>query len=663
MRLIFSFILMFLSATLLSGCALKTSGSFSPSDDASEVIDDVMDMDHVADQPAENDGIGPECGNGNVDDGEDCDDGNDVNGDGCDNDCTFSCSSNADCRDDEICNGEETCDMDAHVCETSDDLADGFVCDDDPRSICLDGVCGESVCGDGFVDTGGGEFCEPPGEGSCTDDCVLGCDGPDDCPDDGNPCNGDEFCDMDASRCARTAALSDGDECGADPRRICISGSCQESMCGDGFVDAGAAPAEECDDANADNGDGCDNDCTYSCHEDNDCDNHEICDGVETCDTAGTHACLPGENESFGTACSDGLYCTMADGCDGEGSCEGLGNPCEDTLECTINERCIEGGGEYSCSFDIDSGACLIDEVCRSNGEENPSNDCRYCSADDSSTSWTTLSDMSPCTGGVCCGGLCRTGGNCCGNEHCMEGCKGSARDCSEFDGATCGTQQGCTGGSVVTDFCYGSGTECDVYRNESDCEACGCDWRGYDDSCHENPFPCYGYVNSSECGDCGCEWGSTPPDGCHGTGSTCSSFDNSDECEECGCWWGISECHDTPDSCYSFDGSDECGKCGCDWGTLPPPSCTGGYPNCDSIGDWDTCWACGCWWDMGSGCTGDGTSCTLMADSGECNMCGCSWADIGCSGEHAACGTYTVDQCSGQLDCYWSVCDSYSCT
>ncbi|MFH1437120.1 MAG: hypothetical protein ABIJ56_15540 [Pseudomonadota bacterium] len=665
MRLITTFTPVIVFAAFLSACALRTSGTFSSSGDASEIIDDVMDTDHVADQPDENDGVGPECGNGSVDDGEDCDDGNDAEGDGCDSDCTFSCAGNADCRDDEICNGEETCDMDAHVCRAAGDLADGFVCDNDPRSICLDGVCGESACGDGFVDTGGGEFCEPPGEGACTDDCVLGCEGPGDCPDDGNPCNGDEFCDMGSSRCARTGALADGDACGTDPRRICIGGSCQEGMCGDSFTDSGAAPAEECDDGNAVNADGCDNDCTYSCHDDNDCGNHEICDGVETCDTSGTHACLPGENAGFGTECDDGLYCTLADGCDGDGSCEGLGDPCEDTLECTINERCIEGGGSYSCSYDIASGACLIGDACRGDGDENPSNGCQVCSAGDSGTSWTAVDDMSSCGGGVCCGGTCRAGGNCCGNEHCTEGCKGSARACAEFEGELCAAQQGCSGGSSVSDFCYGSAAGCSSHHNQDDCEACGCDWSGYYDECRDNPAICYGHGSSSECGDCGCEWGSTPPDGCSGSASGCGTFRNRDDCEACGCnWHNMGDyCDGTPDACVYHGDSGTCGECGCDWGPLPPPSCTGGNPDCDGITDWDTCWACGCYWDIINGCRGDGTSCSLMPDGDMCGKCGCGWSTGACTGTHAACGTYGADRCAGQLDCHWSVCDSYTCT
>ena len=49
------------------------------------------------------------CGNGIVEEGEECDDGNLIVGDGCENDCTFSCSEDADCLDDDLCTVGERC--------------------------------------------------------------------------------------------------------------------------------------------------------------------------------------------------------------------------------------------------------------------------------------------------------------------------------------------------------------------------------------------------------------------------------------------------------------------------------------------------------------------------------------------------------------------------
>ncbi|MFW6049811.1 MAG: hypothetical protein ACODAU_01485 [Myxococcota bacterium] len=87
------------------------------------------------------------CGDGYVDTdaGEECDDGNDVNGDGCEDDCTITCTMDADCDDGEGCDGEERC-VD-NVCEEGDLLPNGTPCQLGTAdggiisASCQDGVC------------------------------------------------------------------------------------------------------------------------------------------------------------------------------------------------------------------------------------------------------------------------------------------------------------------------------------------------------------------------------------------------------------------------------------------------------------------------------------------------------------------------------------------
>jgi cysteine-rich repeat protein len=341
------------------------------------------------------------CGNGRIDGTEECDDGNMVPDDGCENDCTYSCHSDLECGDSNACNGLEVCNTGTHVCGSGTPPADGFVCLAEPRSICLGGTCSESTCGDGFVDEGGGEFCEPPGTGNCRPDCTLGCAGPADCPDDGNVCNGDEYCDTVSMTCQRSSPPGEGTECQASPRLICIGGNCQASTCGDSFTDA--VTGEECDDGNTVEGDGCDNNCAFSCEvatqasDCNDslpctddlcdggthtcshptsgtstlcrpvagrCDVEEYCNGTDTtcpadgflastvecraaagsCDVAenctGSSAACPADAfQPSGTTCNDGLYCTSTDQCNGSGSCIGSGDPCQ------VWQLCSETGG------------------------------------------------------------------------------------------------------------------------------------------------------------------------------------------------------------------------------------------------------------------------------------------------------------------------------
>jgi cysteine-rich repeat protein len=71
----------------------------------------------------------------------------------------------------------------------------------------------------------------------------------------------------------------DGTPCGVG--MICLSEECFTSVCGDGYIDA--TKDEECDDGNDVAGDGCEMDCTYSCHELADCSDDDACTGFENC--------------------------------------------------------------------------------------------------------------------------------------------------------------------------------------------------------------------------------------------------------------------------------------------------------------------------------------------------------------------------------------------
>ena len=248
-----------------------------------DVTDWVLDLDGDGDGDADIE-IPPNCGNGTVDEGEQCDDGNDVDGDGCNRDCTWSCHEFTNCADLEPCNGTETCNLTTHVCDPGTGLADGTVCLDDPRSICLDEVCSLSVCGDGYVDAAAGEFCDPPGDG-CTDTCMIMCTDNSNCPDDLEPCNGDEYCNLETHLCDRQNPLPDGTRCGTDDGYLCIDQVCVLSRCGDGYTETGSG--EQCDDGNTASGDGCSSDCRNESGEHcgdgtQDCDEDEACDDGNT---------------------------------------------------------------------------------------------------------------------------------------------------------------------------------------------------------------------------------------------------------------------------------------------------------------------------------------------------------------------------------------------
>src|SRR5260370_7748173 len=91
-------------------------------------------------------------------------------------------------------------------------------------SICLNGECVVSRCGDGYVDMAIGEDCE--GGDGCNA-CKYGCKLAADC-NDGDACNGAETCDTMKHACAGGTPAADGTMCtlsGGAPRK-CPPGPC-----------------------------------------------------------------------------------------------------------------------------------------------------------------------------------------------------------------------------------------------------------------------------------------------------------------------------------------------------------------------------------------------------------------------------------------------------
>ncbi len=318
-----------------------------------------------------------QCGDGDLSDGEECDDG--ANGDpddGCTDGCVYSCHDGTECDDGGICNGEEICQTveSGRACESGTWMEDGFVVSDVPRIICLEGEEHESVCGDGWVDEWMGEICEPPGTGSCTWDCQMGCSGDGDCPDDGDPCNGPELCDDTTSIC------SHGDPADSDVG------------CDDGLM------------------------CTLD----------DWCDGMGSCIGSGNF-CDDGM-ECTVDICDESMGCMQyidMDFCMIEGACVGAGTKQagEDCMVCdpwtsqsswspATGAACPDEGISCTddvcdvtgaCTHPVAAGSCRISDVCYGDGDPNPTNDCLYCDSAMLPTGWTSMTPGMPCDDGLAC--------------------------------------------------------------------------------------------------------------------------------------------------------------------------------------------------------------------------------------------------------------------
>lgn len=189
-----------------------------------------------------------------------------------------------------------------------------------------------SRCGDGVVDESAGEQCED-GNDESGDGCSLchyDCETDESC-DDGEACNGEETCDAAEHRCQPGSAAEDQTECqmADDAAGACRAGACVPPGCGNGTPDDG----EDCDDANADDADGCTSACKFTCTGDRDCDNGNVCDGVEVCDLE-NNTCKPGE----------AVECA-AKGCTGE---------CDPDIGGCVFPDVDEDGA--SCDADCDDG-------------------------------------------------------------------------------------------------------------------------------------------------------------------------------------------------------------------------------------------------------------------------------------------------------------------
>jgi hypothetical protein len=485
----------------------------------------------------------------------------------------------------------------ANQCKVCDDTSNnaawsnntGFTCNDNNDctygDICTSGACGGTSysCNDGFSCTT--DACHGTGASDCThtvnsSTCYIN----NKCYDEGND-NPQNECQECVSATSKVSWTNKGTSATCNDGNLCT----HTDLCNGSGTCAGTSYT--CNDSLSCTSDACTGapgGCTFTTLT-GWCKISSVCyaRGTRQDAVGGTNQCKVCDDLSnnaawssnTGFTCNDNVDCTYSDTCTA-GVCGGTSYSCNDSLSCTTDA--CHGTGSADCTHTISSG-CLINNICRTEGFDNPDNQCQECVSATSKTAWTNKGNTTSCI----------DGNACTSNDLCNNGiCTGTPNGCD--DSLSC-TSDGCNGGS-----CF------------------------HQNTCSEPNPAC---METGGTDTCKCKTIS-------GSSSVVCSAANSNHCYDGVCYCGLdsqAECNDgkscTTDACLSascthtntcLQPNPDCQTAGCRCGTTT---------QCDSLYS-NTCTSGTCYCGSESVCSPSGINPDCKSSETQCKCCN---------------GTYTV--------------------
>jgi hypothetical protein len=491
--------------------------------------------------------------------------------------------------------------------------SDGAPCGD--ASVCIDGACTSSRCGDGIVDART-EDCDDENTvafDGCESTCVYTCDSDAVC-DDLMACNGVEVC-AEEHVCASGTMLADGAVCTLDGggSGACRAGSCIVPACGDGVVDAG----ESCDDGNTTPRDGCELDCRFSCETDPTLTQtwYVDCDGDGRAGTGATsrESCL----EPAASACGGGW--TLVPPTAGTADCD-------DTDPEVGILRCYQDGDRDGYAL---SGATALAPGCPPIGDGLGTGGCPtgYTNRDPAVAANVDCDDANAGES------VCAAGQRCC-SAGCVD--EASTAHCGAC-GVACGAGERCCAGvcsTIYPDNCETCGEACDAERSDR-CAGAGVCRCGSNAQCDADERCCAGscvrLADSAHCGGCGMS--------CGRESDTCSGG-------ECACGGGA-PCaagqHCCGGACFPLGSTLHCGSCYNQCNLIRASVCNGTSCRCNLGPECSTSQRCcseGCVNAFPSNCGGCGIGCaTGSSDRCQGSACMCGAGPACPSGQRCCAG------------------------